>query len=973
MFEPQASPRVFGMPPGADFGSALVDGVMQRASGMAASDLARVTIYVNTTRMQRRLREVFDQGSALLLPRIKLITDLANDPMIDAPTPVSTLHRRLELSQFVGALLDGDPTLAPRSALFELSTSLATLMEEMHGEGVEPGALSQLDVSDESGHWDRALQFLNIVTPFFEKNAAPDKEKRLRQVVLDRIAQWDITPPTDPIIVAGSTGSRGATALFMQAVARAPQGAVVLPGFDFDLPEDVWHGMHDPMVSEDHPQYRFHTFLSALDVDPTKLPNWDMSADPSNIRNKLISLSLRPAPVTDQWLRDGPDLDDLLTATKGITLVEANSPRAEADTIALRLRAAADEGITAALITPDRQLTRQVSAALDRWDIEPDDSAGIPLQLSPPGRFLRQVADMFTGPIGHDALLALLKHPLCNTGDRGPHLRHTRELELALRKLVAPHPDALVLQEWAKGDEDRTGWVAWLIDAIGATEPLYDTALSELFERHIQIAELLSSGPNGAADTLWAEKAGREARRVCDNLQSSAKAGGDMSSLEYATLFANVLTDGVVRDRDAGHPNILIWGTLEARVQSADLVILGGMNEGSWPETPSPDPWLNRQMRKNAGLLLPERRIGLSAHDYQQAVTGKEVWITRSKRSADAETVPSRWVNRLVNLLGGLPNQGGDAALKRMRADGEYWLAMAATLSQPSAKVAPAIRPSPRPPLAARPTALSVTEVKHLIRDPYTIYARKVLRLRQLDTLVRSADAPLRGTIVHKILEDFIRAGVNDDTAQARDDLMALVNHHMAEMCPWPTIRAQWISRIERTVDQFLRGEVSRQRLAETSVVEQYGRIPVGSTGVELICKADRIDIGHDGAALIYDYKTGQLPTTKQQKQFDKQLLLEAAMVTLGAFADLGKLDVAAADFVAMNTTMRDVSAPLGDEPPMKVWQDFETLLKAFQQKPRGYTSRIAMFSRDDMSDYDLLSRFGEWDISTPITPEDLQ
>lgn len=995
MFDPSDAPRIYGMPPGTDFGSALVDGLMAQLNEMRPDQIARVEVYVNTTRMARRIRQVFDERPATLLPRIRLITDLASDPMTNSGSAVvSPLRRRLELSQFVSQLIDSDPSLAPRAALYDLSDSLASLMEEMHGEGVDPSVFNTINTGDESGHWDRALRFLQIVVPYFDGTTAPDKDLRLRQVILNRIAAWDRQPPDHPIIVAGSTGSRGATGLFMQAVARLPQGAVILPGFDFDLPDDVWVEMNRPLTEqtnstsyEDHPQFRFQNLLTALGMSANQVKPWGPKEGPNPARSKLVSLSLRPAPVTDQWLRDGPDLGNLLDATKGLTLAEAPSPRAEAEAIALRLRQAAEDNETAALITPDRMLTRQVAAALDRWNITPDDSAGIPLPLSPPGRFLRQIADLFTGPPTGEALLSLLKHPLCNStyAERGEHLIHTRELELHLRRYALPFPNGRVLTDWADGivhgqtekrikvSEARKIWVTWLAGLVDCTQGSGSSPLSQRLAAHLKLAEAFAAGPNSdGSGGLWDELAGREAKRVVGNLENHSDAAGAMDAIEYAALFAKVLNDGSVRDPDAGHPNILIWGTLEARVQSADLVILGGMNEGIWPEPARPDPWLNRAMRKEAGLLLPERRIGLSAHDYQQAVAGAEVWITRAKRDAEAETVPSRWVNRLVNLLGGLPDQGGKDALQDMRDRGQKWIAMATSLSQPSATVAPATRPSPRPPVEARPKEISVTEVEHLIRDPYHIYAKRVLGLNALNALVPNPDAPLRGVIIHEVLEDFIQAEISADSPHARDRFMQMMQDKMNQRCPWPTIRAQWMSRVEKGVDRFLAGEADRQKTGTTKVIEGYEKHPIGTTGVQLICKTDRIDLHDDGTAQVYDYKTGGIPTGPQQKAFAKQLLLTAALVELGAFEDIGPRLVSTAEFLAFNTDMKNISAPLDEAPPSEVWVELQKLIASYNSPTRGYSARIAKQMRTESGYYDHLSRFGEWDTSKPAKPEDL-
>lgn len=965
MFDPIDSARIFGAPPGVDFPQALVRGLEARAAHMTPADFARVTVYVNSSRMQRRIRQVFDAGPPRLLPRIRLITDLATDPLTNLPPAVSPLRRRLELAQFVAKLLEQEPDLAPRTALYDLSDSLANLMDEMQGEGVSPDTIASLDISDQSGHWDRTLRFLKIIAPFFgDTPEAPDKEARQRIVITALAERWAERPPPHPIIIAGSTGSRGATALLMQTVSRLPNGAIVLPGFDTHLPDTVWQGMDDAMTAEDHPQFRFRHLMDLIGFAPGDVFPWSDIVPTHPARNRLVSLSLRPAPVTNQWLSEGPELGCMIAATEGLTLVEAASPRAEAETIALRLRQAAQDGITAALISPDRMLTRQVTAALDRWDITPDDSAGVPLALSPPGRFLRHVADLFGKPLTGAALLTLLKHPLCHSdgNERGQHLLHTRELELHLRRWGPPFPTAETLTKWAGDNANRLEWADWLAKAIKGIDDASDHPFADHVTRHLALAEALAAGPKAEdAGGLWQETAGREARQFCDTLIHDADAGGAMAPQDYAALFGAIITEGTVRSPDTGHPHVLIVGPREAREYCVDLTILGGMNDGTWPKAPPPDPWLNRSMRKAAGLLLPERRIGLSAHDYQLAIAGAEVWITRAKRSSDAETVPSRWINRLTNLLNGLPDQNGPGALRAMQARGDHWSAMAAKLSAPTEKSTPARRPAPCPPIAARPTEISVTQVKTLIRDPYSIYARKVLRLNRLDPLSPTADAPLRGIIVHKILERFIAEGHDPVDRSA---LMQIAEQEFIAKCPWPTIRAQWLARMERSVGAFLTDEAARQALADIRKVELWGEISVPPVGVTLTCKADRIDLTPDGATVIYDYKTGVVPSGPQQEKFDKQLLLESAMVERGAFEELGKVPVRAAFFLGVNPAMKISEAPLTKQPPDQVWTDFTALLTNWQRIDRGYTARMALFSKNDHSDFDHLSRFGEWDTS---------
>jgi double-strand break repair protein AddB len=974
MFETDPAPRIFGLAPGVDFPRALIDGLRARLGDAPPEALARVQIIVNTRRMARRLRDILDDGPPGLLPRLSLVTDLGESWQAGRlPPPAPRLRRQLELAQLVSALLDRAPDIAPRSAVFGLADSLAKLIDEMHGEGVAPETIAALDIADQSGHWARIKTFLGILRPFFDSGAdAPDAEARQRRVVEALIAAWAKAPPDHPVIVAGSTGSRGATHMLMQAVARLPQGAVVLPGFDFDAPAHVWGALTDPMVSEDHPQFRFARLVHGAGIAPDAVRPWHDTPPPCPARNRLVSLALRPAPVTDQWLRDGPALADIPGAMQHVTLLEAPDTRREALAIAMRLRAAAEEGITAALITPDRTLSRQVTAALDRWRILPDDSAGQPLHLSPPGRFLRHVADLFADRTGADALLALLKHPLTHTGaGRGTHLRLTGLLEHHLRRHGPPYPETGGLRDWAAARQCEepaiAQWIDWVCTClIGRDRPGPDP-LGLLVTAHRALAERIARGaeaPEGAG-TLWDKAAGEEARAAMDELAAEAASGGAMTPLDYGRLVHDALAAREARDPVEPHPRIRIWGTLEARVQGADLLILGGLNEGGWPDPPPPDPWLNRALRVQAGLLLPERRIGLQAHDFQQAIAAREVWLTRSVRSSDAQTVVSRWLNRVQNLLGGLPDQGGPETLDAMRARGRDWLHRAALLESPG-DVPRARRPAPCPPPDLRPNRLSVTEIQTLIRDPYAIYAKHILHLRPLDPLMKVPDVLLRGTVLHAILEQFIDETRADPERLTHRALMEKTETVLAQTVPWAEARALWLARMERVADWFITGEIERRAEAVPAALERRGTMRLADPVFTLTAKADRIDIDPQGRALIYDYKTGTPPTSKQQKEYDKQLLLTAAMVERGDFDDLGPMPVRRAAYIGMGSKPDLRDAPLDDEPTAQVMANLASLIAAYESEDMGYVALRSAFLTRVRGDYDQLARHGEWDITDP-------
>ncbi|MGB8811903.1 MAG: double-strand break repair protein AddB [Paracoccaceae bacterium] len=966
-------PRLFALPPGADFPSLLVAGLCARMSAKPPEAMARVQLFVNTQRMRRRITNLLSSKGAGFLPRICLVTELGQ-ARLGIPAAVPPLRRRLELTQLVARLLDAQPDLAPRAALFELADSLATLMDEMQGEGVSPTIIANLDVSDHSAHWRRTQEFMAIVAPFFSGVEAPDSVARQRMVIASLASEWERSPPQDPVIVAGSTGSRGTTAQFMRLVANLPQGALILPGFDFDLPKAAWDSLDDALTAEDHPQYRFRKLMDALTLRPADVLPWTAHIIPNPARNQLISLSLRPAPITDQWLTEGKCLANLKAATAEMTLIEAATTRSEALAIALVLRKAAEDGRVAALITPDRGLTRQVTAALDRWGILPDDSAGRPLALSAPGRLLRHVAALFGKRLTSEALLTVLKHPLTATGaDRGIHLRFTRDLELKLRKYGPPFPCAKTLIAWAASRDDPkvVAWADWIARALDGVDAVMTRPLTEHVSHHLSLTAILAQGPEGAGTgELWLETAGEAALLAMQEIEREAPHGGNLTPADYRDVFESILNKGEVREDAKTHSQIMIWGTLEARVQGADLVILGGLNDGVWPQLPVPDPWLNRQMRKKAGLLLPERRIGLSAHDYQQAIAAPEVVLSRALRNADSESVPSRWLNRLMNLLGGLPNQGGPEALGAIRERGNDWLRLADALEDPGDPVPAARRPSPRPPIAARPDRLPVTGIKTLVRDPYAIYAKYVLRLRKLDPLRQEPDARLRGSLMHKILERFVKERPEETRLQARIRLRTIAEEVMARDAPWPAARALWRARLERAAEFFLEAESAQN--GTPVMIETAGAIVLPGLPFTLTAKPDRIDVLPDGRLHILDYKTGTPPTKSQQVSFDKQLLLEAAMAERGAFADLTSHEVARISYIGLGPTPKIETTDITDELLEAVWLDLQKLIGRYLDPDTGYASRRAVFENHTVGDYDHLARYGEWEMNHLPYPEDV-
>ena len=960
-------------PVGVDFSAALVRGLKARMVDEPPEAMARTTLLLPTRRMLRRVEETFLLSGASVLPRLALVSDLSPlVPHLTLPETLGPLALRLQLAGLVEALLDRRPDLAPRGAALDLAGSLADLLQEMKEEGVAPEALEALDPAGDPRHWQDSLAFLRIVTGAIG-DAWPTPED-VQATCLDALdARWVGDGARDRVIVAGSTGSRAPTMRLMRAVAALPRGEVILPGLDDDMPEDAWNALD--VTAQDHPQYRHRAVLRAMGTSRAELARWSDAPVAAPARNRLVSLALRPPPATHAWLTEGPALAlEMLGACAGVTLVEAASPLEEAEAIALRLRQAVEEGTRAALISPDRVLSRQVATCLARWGIEPDDSAGRPLDLSPPGRLLLQVAQLRGMPLEAESLVALLKHPLAHSNAaRNTHLRRLRDVEIGWLRGGPMHPTPEALRDWIATDGTRgvdDAWSAWLADTMvqlprqGATAPL-----TQHVEAHVALAAEIAGGsavdeadiharPTGA---LWDGPAGEAARGVLETLAYEAGAAPqvEIDAAGYARLLGGLLAAEDVREPFRPHPGVMIWGALEARVQGAELVVLGGLNDETWPALPGPDMWMSRRMRAACGLRAPERSVGLSAHDFQQAVAGAQVWLTRATRSADAQTVPSRWLNRLQNLLGGV-GADGEAALAGMRARGEAALARTRALLAPQARheAPPAPRPAPKPPAGVRPERLSVTAVERLIRDPYAIYAAQVLGLRPLSPLRPPSDAALRGSVLHDALAR-LGKGEMDEVA-----LLSALSDEMAHQVPGPARRRLWQARFARIAGGFLEEERARRRLGAPAAIEAKAAWPVPGTSVTLVGRADRIDLRGKTAA-IFDYKTGTLPSPKQEAHFARQLRLEMLMVEGGAFESLGAPEVTEVAYLGVGRTLEVRATEITPDLREAERKGLVALLRHYADA--AYPARLAHETMGYGSDYDHLSRFGEWDDTVPF------
>ena len=972
--------NVYSIAAGAAFVDALAAGILDRFGGDPAG-LADIRILLPTRRACRALGEAFlraTDGRPALLPTMTPIGDIDEDEigflaseepgltgMADLPPAMPPLRRQLLLSRMIMAQ---DVTMSAAHAA-RLANELGRLIDEVRTERLSFADLENIVPERFSQHWQETLVFLQIVTEHWPailaEHGCLDAADWRNQLIEAQIALWREAPPAGPVIAAGSTGSIPATADLLACVAGLETGLLILPGLDKTLDADSLDAL-----GPSHPQYGMARLLRRIGLDIQDVVDWRAAPENRNPRIDTVNGALRP-PATAATVSLPPDIGP---AFSGVRRIDCPGPQAEALSIALMLREALeDEQRTAALITPDRRLARRVAAELRRWDIDIDDSGGTPLADTLPGVFLRLTADVVAADAAPVPVLAVLKHPLAAGGmDPASFRDRVREMELTVLRGARPIPGFAGLRDALRHIESEAGVTLWAEDLEEIARPFTELMRQRqvepvaLLEAHVTFAEkLAASERETGVERLWAGEAGEAAATLINDLRSALEMLPPLAGREWPALLDALMAGMVVRPLYGRHPRLNIWGLLEARLQQADLMILGGLNEAVWPPDPPADPWMSRPMRAAFGLAPPERRIGLTAHDFVQGFAAPDVVLTRSTRVDGSPTVPARWLTRLETLLSA--NDAGAEILEAWQADQARWLQWQGEVDSRRPPVQ--IRaPAPQPPVSARPNQLSVTDIETLIRDPYAIYAKRILGLRALDVIDADPGAADRGSIIHNAIDRFLGEIAGELPPDALDTLLRI---GAEEFSPWldrPGIRAFWWPRFERIAEWIVAREAERSPGVVRRFTEIDGLLELNDRvrPFRLRARADRIDLLAGGGYEVIDYKTGAVPSKKDvMAGLSPQLSLEAAMIRKGAFPDIDPGEVAALTYWKLSggDPAGKISAA-GDKPDELAEQALAgliALLDYYDDPATVYLARPDADIAPRYSDFEHLERVQEW------------
>ncbi len=912
---------VYTIPPGLSFVDVLAKGILEKA-GNDPLALARMHILLPTRRSCRTLREAFlrlSDGKPLLLPRMSPLGDVDEEELsfyesnadddLSLPPAIAPLKRLFLLTSLIAAQNRGrgiEQDIA-------LANALAQLMDQVYTENLDLKDLPKIvDRAEFADHWQISLDFLTILSEHWPKilaaNGEIDAADRRNQLLKNLAAHWRKNPPAHPVIAAGTTGSIPATADLLKVIMDLPQGCIVLPGLDQAMDEESWKAINDT-----HPQATLKNLLSNLKISREDIGLWDRRLQAGERQSRMrifTSEIMRPAETSSAWQTISERLsltpDDLT-----IQRYDCAGPQEEALTIALALRAALEKPeTTAAVVTPDRRLAQRVVMACKRWGIEIDDSAGRPLTQTPAGIFMRLCVKALCSDFRPVSLLDFCKHDLCTPPEQNNWRSDIRSADQFLMrgpafdggfKAYYKKIDQRTLERLENPKKPDLELYAPLIRFVEhAYTPLTKlssqadgAALQDWLIAHLQVCESFAH-----KDYLWAGDAGEAASLLfSDLLEQSQNFLNPITASDYLAIIEHAMEAVSIRPAYGLHPRLSILGQLEARLVEADVMILAGLNEGTWPPAPSADPWMSRPMRKRFGLPSIERSIGLSAHDFAQNLCAENVILTRSTRVDGTPTVPARWLQRMDTVL-----QAVGISPETIQ-QGEF-LSIARTMDDPH-EYKPVTRPEPRPPVDVRPRKLSVTKIETWMKDPYSIYAEYILKLKPLEPIEQTLDAAMRGTVIHAVLDDFVKAYPVSVPDSAATDFLQIAKAELENLGVDSDIRALWEPRLEKIAHWLIKTEKKWRADWKPECRETDGKMTIdGPAGpFTLSVRADRIDKSHDGKELaVIDYKSGGSYSAKGMSTGQyPQLPLEALILEAGGFEKIKALNVSALAYWVVN------------------------------------------------------------------------
>lgn len=1015
-------PNIFNISPRYPFLDVLATYVIETAKEKDLN-IANDIILLPTRRACRHLKDLFfklSHNDAVLLPTILPLGDIDENGIASLDyenksldesklKPISQIERNLLLACLIEKASEDEIS---KEQAYSLAVDLAHLMDTVEMEKLSFNNIQNIFPEKYAVHWQKVISFLNIIKDNYpkilkENNLINPIERKVIHIN-KQIEYWKSFPPKGRIFAAGSTGSLIPIADMLRFIANMENGFLILPGLDKNLSDSDFNVLLQdyPNSHQNHPQYGLIKLIDSLHLKISDVEELPLYKDYDVIdadREFLATNIMLSWDMQEDWHKLPKLKQDILD---NVSVLDLKTNTDEVLAIACLLRKCVAENKRGILITPDRKIAKSVSNELRRWNITVDDSAGCYASDTVTGNYIILILKLIYDNFSPYSLLAVLKHKYTHLGYDKAELDNL--VLLLENQWLRNHfgldslDDIISLEDTIlKENEDRINSISdeklspdkkiekikqfkkdvlsvkFLLNKISEITLEFQNLMNDskqyhlfdLLEKHLQLVDtFVLSDSNDKNLLLWDSELHMNLSEELSSLLKSLKEIKEkdtsidlFTTSAYFTFISNYLASDSLRQTTGVNPNIAIMNSIEARLMDADMFILAGLNEDTFPSLTAEDPWMSRPMKSEFKLPLPERKIGLSSHDFVEFFCKKNVVLTHAQKVDGANTVPSRWLTKFeaIREITKLPFK------QQLAKEVLSWLNSFNT--DMVAHLYP--QPEPCPPVFARPTELSATWIEKWIRDPYIIFAAKILKLEKLKDINPVVGVAELGTLIHDSLEEFVKSDMQ--TAEELEKLM------LKKSLPYKKLQQIdfWDAKFKVVASWFVKHKQSLKNLEKiiTEVKGEYD-FPELNKNFKMTAKADRFDLFTNGTACVYDYKTGTPPKTQDVKDgYSPQLPIEAIIFNRGGYKDAG---VPEHFYINSLKYIKLTGSENGKETVFD--SDIETLLNNTysilveminsyynNDNPSKYTSRPNQskvgHSIEEYSEYTHLARVKEW------------
>lgn len=818
---------LFTIPLSAPYLKTLAHGIIDRFPQKIRQN---ATVILPSHRAVLSLQKVFTSDfKNIVLPKIVTISDFYKDVLyqhvkgqVDLDKNPNRVIGNTQRIHLILMVLKKKQPGKSYDLLIDLSQSIASLLDEciLSGLGSRKIASYFEDLSDIKPH---QKIFYSTITRYYEhltKNNLIEKTQQnfndiadAAQLLEDTYFKSGTLPY--PIILAGTTGTIPAVQKLGKTLLSLESGYVVLPGLQLSDQEY-------PMT---HPLHTQAEFMKAINQQSGVYNAWYGVGDEQPKIMSFFDNKIQSIPVQEQF-----------TFLKAKTLLH----EAQLITTVVRhhLEESPDDDI--AIVCADPKLSLYIQNSLQKYNFQANSSLSLAIKQSVAFKFLVLYLN-FLKTRDLKTLLLFVKHPLFHPKDR-------------MNIVNSIH----VFEDKIKVDN---------VDTYEQCQNLFPN-LQQQVPTQLSIPKWLDYVRENLAvvsDNSYAEQSdGETVFQFFDELTALHHKNPEQIPLwtftDYVTSSFNMCSP--MNKKDNLHQRVTMVGSLEARHITAPIVILTALNEGQWPPTIKNDIWLSKIDRENLGMSSLDRRLGLSAHDFACTLSAKKVYFTRSLKIDGTPTEESRWLRRLSVFC-----KESEGQKKRA----EWFYEVSRKLQLGEGKNDKTMAPS-YPLCKTNIKKFSFSALELLNKNPYTFYARYILKLRSRNPWFLGLSPADIGNIIHKILE---HVTFDADNRDVHLDIIAKAVEPLNIAPPQKMFLQSQIASIVEFVCRATQDVLPSRIIREEKLQAVLGNFII--YGI-----ADRIDfLNDDNKIHLIDYKTGVEPSKAMiEKGYSLQLPLLTYMLS---------------------------------------------------------------------------------------------